>query len=103
MSNETQFSTDETMAALEALLASKASTEEFTRQFFLLNYARAKAADTELAEMLRVLAPTATLARGYSITLQADGTPLLTAAGVRPGARLITRLVDVEIASRVEE
>jgi len=56
-----------------------------------------------LVEMLGVLAPTATLARGYSITLQADGTPLLTAAGVRPGARLITRLVDGEIASRVEE
>ena len=54
-----------------------------------------------LAEMLRVLAPAATLARGYSMTMKADGTMLGSAADVRPGMRLVTRVADGEVKSKV--
>ena len=56
-----------------------------------------------LAGMLRLLAPAATLARGYSMTMKADGTMLGSAAEVRPGMRLITRLADGDVKSRAED
>ena len=55
-----------------------------------------------LAELLRLLAPEATLARGYSITMKADGTVLGSAAEARPGMRLVTRISDGEVKSKVE-
>ncbi len=56
-----------------------------------------------LAEMLRVLAPAATLARGYTMTMKSDGTMVAGAAEVRPGMCLITRFADGEVKSRAEE
>ena len=56
-----------------------------------------------LAGMLRLLAPAATLARGYSMTMKADGTMVGSADEVRPGMRLITRLADGDVKSRVED
>ena len=55
-----------------------------------------------LAELLRLLAPEATLARGYSITMKSDGTVVGSIAEVRPGMRLVTRLTDGEVRSKVE-
>ncbi len=55
-----------------------------------------------LAEMLRLLAPEATLARGYSITMKPDGTVVGSVASVHTGMRLITRVSDGELRSKVE-
>lgn len=55
------------------------------------------------AEVLRLLSPAATLARGYSITQLADGSLLKSAHGLSVGTRLHTRLHDGKIASIVAE
>lgn len=55
-----------------------------------------------LAARLEALSPLGVLARGYSLTHAADGTLVRSAAAVRPGDRLLTRVADGEIASRVE-
>lgn len=49
--------------------------------------------------LLRVLGPEATLARGYSITLNARRELVRSAAEVRPGEELVTRLHDGEVRS----
>jgi len=51
--------------------------------------------------LLRVLGPHATLARGYSITLDEDGAVVRSVAAARAGMRLRTRLMDGEISSDV--
>ena len=51
--------------------------------------------------LLRVLGPDATLARGYSITINASGQVVRSAAEARVGERLVTRLQDGEIISTV--
>ena len=51
--------------------------------------------------LLRVLGPHATLARGYSITLSASGEVVRSAADARAGERLTTRLHDGEVVSTV--
>ena len=56
-----------------------------------------------LAELLRLLAPEATLARGYSITLKPDGTVLGSVAEARKGLQLLTRVADGEVRSKVDE
>jgi exodeoxyribonuclease VII large subunit len=56
-----------------------------------------------LAEMLRLLAPEATLARGYSITMKPDGTLIGSRADVVPGMQLRTRLRDGEVKSTALE
>ena len=56
-----------------------------------------------LAEILRLLGPAATLARGYSITMQADGTTLTSIAQVTPGMRLVTCLLDGKVKSVAED
>jgi len=55
-----------------------------------------------VSEMLRLLAPEATLARGYSITMKSDGSVLGSVAEVEPGMRLVTRLTDGEVESKAE-
>jgi len=55
----------------------------------------------QLAGVLRVLSPEATLSRGYSITQNAVGTVIRSAKGVRSGDRLRTKVVDGEIDSQV--
>jgi exodeoxyribonuclease VII large subunit len=56
-----------------------------------------------LAGRLEALSPLAVLARGYSLTFQADGTtPLRSPADVRPGDRIVTRLASGQLVSRVE-
>jgi exodeoxyribonuclease VII large subunit len=56
-----------------------------------------------LAAQLDALSPLAVLARGYSLTLQADGATVVRSAGsVRPGDLIRTRLADGAIVSRVE-
>ncbi|MCP4345898.1 MAG: tetratricopeptide repeat protein [Desulfobacterales bacterium] len=47
---------DDLAVALESLLADKIDPREFTRRIFYLNYEQAKAADPELAEMMRACA-----------------------------------------------
>ncbi len=54
-------------------------------------------------ELLRVLGPEATLARGYSITTTRDGKLVASAAQVRMGMALKTRVRDGEFASEVIE
>ncbi len=55
------------------------------------------------AAALEALSPLAVLARGYSLTLRDDGaTPLRSAAEVRPGDLIHTRLASGRIVSRVE-
>ena len=49
--------------------------------------------------LLRVLGPTATLSRGYTITLNARGELVRSIGAVRPGERLVTRLSDGEVTS----
>ena len=55
-----------------------------------------------LAAALEALSPLAVLARGYSLTTHADGSPLRAAADARPGDLLRTRLADGAFTSRVE-
>jgi len=55
-----------------------------------------------VSEMLRLLAPDATLARGYSITMKSDGSVIGSVAEVEPGMRLVTRLTDGEVESKAE-
>jgi exodeoxyribonuclease VII large subunit len=58
---------------------------------------------TRLAAGLDALSPLAVLARGYSLTFHADGASLVRSAGsVQPGHRILTRLADGQITSRVE-
>jgi exodeoxyribonuclease VII large subunit len=54
-----------------------------------------------LAGVLRVLSPDATLARGYSITMDAAGAIVRRHDAVRPGDQIRTRLADGSIESRV--
>ena len=51
--------------------------------------------------LLRVLGPQATLARGYSITMNAAGGIVQSVAEVGSGEKLTTRLHDGEIVSAV--
>jgi exodeoxyribonuclease VII large subunit len=50
-------------------------------------------------EVLRVLGPEATLHRGYSITMDADGKVIATIAAVKPRMKVRTRLRDGEFTS----
>jgi len=54
------------------------------------------------ARTLRAVGPESVLDRGYSWTLGPDGTVLRDAAAVSPGQRLVTRLGEGSVASRVE-
>lgn len=54
-----------------------------------------------LAELLRLLAPAATLARGFSITMTTDGRTIRSVKDVQPGTPIVTRLADGELNSRV--
>jgi exodeoxyribonuclease VII large subunit len=55
----------------------------------------------QLSGVLRVLSPDATLARGYSITLAADGSIIRSMNAVRPGDSIRTRVTDGAIDSEV--
>jgi exodeoxyribonuclease VII large subunit len=56
-----------------------------------------------VADRLDGLSPLNVLKRGYSLTRAGDSEHLIrSAAEVRPGDRIVTRLADGEIASRVE-
>jgi exodeoxyribonuclease VII large subunit len=55
-----------------------------------------------LSEVLRVLGPEATLARGYSVTTSAAGELVNAVAQAPAGTKLITRVRDGEIRSAVE-
>ena len=72
--------------------ASLARTVETARQRF-----------TKVEAMLRILGPDATLARGYSITTDAQGEVITAAAAVTRGARVRTRLADGSFESKVVE
>jgi exodeoxyribonuclease VII large subunit len=57
-----------------------------------------------MAKRLESLNPQAVLSRGYSITtLKRGGTVIRSAAQVKPGDALITRLADGQIESTVED
>jgi exodeoxyribonuclease VII large subunit len=55
-----------------------------------------------LAARLEAVAPERTLARGYSITLDADGKVVRSAATLKDGARIETRFEQGTVRSRVE-
>jgi exodeoxyribonuclease VII large subunit len=58
---------------------------------------------TRLGASLEALNPTSVLARGYSLTFQADGKTLVrTTDQMSPGDLLVTRLAEGELTSRVE-
>ncbi len=77
-----------------------ARRREFDRRFEQ-SLKEQKARFDRLAGMLRLLAPEATLARGYSITMKADGTVISSVKEARLGMRLVTRITDGEIESKV--
>lgn len=52
--------------------------------------------------MMRSLSPTAVLKRGFSLSTDANGQILLSAEQLRPGDRMITRLADGQVTSRIE-
>lgn len=56
---------------------------------------------TRGAELLRLLSPEATLARGYSITRLADGRVMKSVRDAAPGSSLVTRVLDGEVSSTV--
>ena len=53
--------------------------------------------------LLRALGPESTFERGFSITLDESGALVRSAADVKKGGRLVTKLRDSELISRVEE
>ncbi len=55
-----------------------------------------------LGELMRSLSPDAVLKRGYSITTDVEGRPIMSPGQVRPGDRVRTRLAEGEIVSQVE-
>jgi exodeoxyribonuclease VII large subunit len=57
----------------------------------------------EYGKMIRLLGPQQTLERGYSITLDGNGEVVRSIRSVRPGDKLLTRLLDGEIGSTVNE
>ena len=71
---------------------------ERVRQSLLQRRTRAEQA----GQMFRLLAPDATLARGYSITTRPDGIVARSAAEFPPGAVMSTRFRDGTVRSRVE-
>jgi exodeoxyribonuclease VII large subunit len=57
-----------------------------------------------LEARLRLLGPEQVLARGYSITMNAEtGQVVRSAEGLTPGRLLLTRLLSGEIKSRIEQ
>ena len=68
-----------------------------------VNLQQARSRQAALEARLRLLGPEQVLARGYSITLDAQtGTVLRDAASVKPGQQLKTRLKKGEVVSRAE-
>jgi exodeoxyribonuclease VII large subunit len=56
----------------------------------------------KVRDLLRVLGPAATLARGYSVTTTPNGELVSSIAQAAAGTRLVTRVRDGEIKSVVE-
>jgi exodeoxyribonuclease VII large subunit len=56
-----------------------------------------------LSQVLRLLAPEATLSRGFSITTTTDGAVLKSVREIRPGMKLVTRLKDGTAQSTAED
>lgn len=56
----------------------------------------------QLAARLEALSPLGVLARGYSLTLKQDGTPVLDVGQVRPGDQVVSLLASGKIHGRVE-
>jgi exodeoxyribonuclease VII large subunit len=56
-----------------------------------------------LGKQVQWLDPARLLARGYTLTLDDKGQAVTSAAGLRPGDRLLTRFVDGQVASVVHE
>ena len=54
-----------------------------------------------LENMLRTLGPESAFKRGFSITLNADGSILRSAKAAKPGQILRTKLIDGEVVSTV--
>ena len=54
-------------------------------------------------QVFRLLAPDATLARGYSITMKSDGVVIRSAGELRAGETITTRFRDGTVKSRVED
>jgi exodeoxyribonuclease VII large subunit len=65
------------------------------------SFARKASRLAQLDGVLRVLSPGATLARGYSITMNAGGAVVRGSKAVEPGDQIRTRLADGSIDSRV--
>ncbi|MBX6315386.1 MAG: exodeoxyribonuclease VII large subunit [Isosphaeraceae bacterium] len=77
---------------------------ERARRALGLDLDRRRQALARLAAQLEALSPLAVLARGYSLTLKDDGATLLrSAADIRPGDVIQTRLATGTIISRVEK
>jgi len=83
----------------ELLIRLRSSLIEKVRQRFAASQARLVAE----ALRLRLLSPKSVLDRGYSITTDAEsGSVIRSAASVRPGQRLNTRVQSGEFGSTVE-
>jgi exodeoxyribonuclease VII large subunit len=80
------------VAALRRRLATASATR----------HAAQSASLSALRAQLEAVAPERTLARGYSITLDAQGRPIRDAAAVAPGSEIRTRLERGELRSRTE-
>jgi exodeoxyribonuclease VII large subunit len=85
-------------AAAERVAALDARLRAAARRMAADRRRRLEGADREL----RILGPGETLARGWSLTFDADGRLVRRAADAVPGSALVTRLADGVVRSRVE-
>lgn len=85
-------------AAAERVAALDARLRAAARRMTADRRRRLEGADREL----RILGPGETLARGWSLTFDADGRLVRRAADAAPGSALVTRLADGVVRSRVE-
>lgn len=88
------------------LVARRRSFTELERRFSALPtelLQRTQQRFQRAESVLRVLAPEATLRRGYSITKTADGRLIRSTREVHSGLRLMTRVADGEFASEVQK
>ena len=79
-----------------------ASRETDLQKCFAVAFQRRKERLDRASAHLRLLSPEATLRRGYSITTRENGAVVTSKSELAVAERIVTRLADGEIASRVE-
>lgn len=76
---------------------------ESLRAVTALSIERAQSKLQRIDDLLAALSPTATLARGYTITRRSDGSAVTSAAGIMPGETIVTVTASDTITSIVTD